>query len=443
MSSHPSVLERALALATTPTPATRPTYVPSLTRAITRRGVFWLGQTCNLRCHFCYFLDRIEDEQHPEHGFLPLAKAKEICRILVEHYGNNSVDIQGGEPTLYPGIYELVDYCAEIGLSPTLITNAQALSHRPVVERFRRSGLRDFLVSVQALGDAYDELVGSSGAHVRQMTALRHLQEVGIPFRFNTVVSKPAVAQLSDIARLAVRTGAVVVNFLGFNPFNDQRTGKRSAKNVPTYAEVRRPLEDALDLLAEAGVEANVRYLPFCVVAERHRPSVYDFPQIPYDLHENDFASWSWTDLPAQRAAAAPLTPPYGLGPRLALGPLRAPLRRLAARTPRLGERMHALKQRLERRWATPASDRSQDALYREDARVRAKEYTGYVHVAACDSCDLRSVCDGFYGDYADLFGGGDAAPISLGGRIADPQHYSKRQMKMIHPADLGWLEGR
>ena len=45
--------------------------------------------------------------------------------------------------------------------------------------------------------------------------------------------------------------------------------------------------------------------------------SVYNFQQIPYDLHENDFASWSWTDLPAQRRRDATLTPPFGLGLRL------------------------------------------------------------------------------------------------------------------------------
>jgi len=336
-----SVLEQALALAVTPTPAAKPAYIASKTRKITRRGILWLGQTCNLRCHFCYFLDRIEDERHPEHAFMSLDKAKEICRTLVEHYGNNSIDIQGGEPTLYPQIYDLVAYCAEIGLSPTIITNAQVLANRAAVTRFRHSGLRDFLVSVQGLGAIYDELVGRQGAHVRQMKALCHLQEEGIPFRFNTVVSKPALEQLAAIARLAVRTGAEVVNFLGFNPFNDQQTGKRSAKNVPRYAEVSGPLDEALDLLAAAGVEANVRYLPFCVVAERHRPSVYDFPQIPYDLHENDFASWSWTDLPAQRMRDAPLTPPFGLGPRLPLGALRTPLRRLVAQIPRVGDGLH------------------------------------------------------------------------------------------------------
>jgi len=434
-------LAAALELAICPQPAAKPRYLPTWERRITRRGILWLGQTCNLRCRFCYFLDRIEDESHPEHAFMSLEKAKAICRTLVDYYGNNSIDIQGGEPTLWPGIYDLVAFCVEIGLSPTIITNAQALANRDNVERFRDSGLRDFLVSVQALGPEYDELVRREGAHARQMTALRRLQEVGIPFRFNTVLSKPALAQLPEIARLAAATGAEVVNFLGFNPFNDQETGKRSSENVPRYAELRQPLEQALDLLAAAEVEANVRYLPFCVLSERHRPAVYDFQQIPYDLHENDFASWSWTDLPAQRRGAAESTPPFRLGPRLELGGLRAPLRKLASRLPVVGDRLHQIKQRLELRWSDRRSEQPADQLYRDDARVRAHEYTGYRHVEACSRCDLRSICDGFYLDYSELFGGEEARPVELGGAIDDPQHYSRRQAKRIHPFDRLWVE--
>ena len=441
MTAAPGVAENALALALTETAAPKPVYVPSPARKITRRGVMWLGQTCNLRCHFCYFLDRIEDESHPEHGFIPLEKAKAICRTLVDFYGNNSVDIQGGEPTIWPPIYDLVAYCAEIGLAPTLITNAQALANRRVVARFKEAGIRDFLVSVQGLGPVYDGIVGRKGAHERQMRALRNLQEEGIPFRFNTVLSKTALPQLSDIARLALNTEAEAVNFLGFNPFNDQETGKRSTESVPRYSELRAPLAEALDILAAAGVEGNVRYLPFCVVDERHRGSVYDFPQIPYDLHENDFASWSWTDLPAQRTGAVPLTPPLALGPRLRLGRLRGPLRRLAERHRAVGARLHGAKQRLELLRARRPRSSSVDQLYRAEASVRAREYTGYRHVPACSLCDAQPICDGFYKDYADLFGSTEARPIALGGRVTDPQHFSRRQLKRFHPDDIAWLE--
>jgi pyruvate-formate lyase-activating enzyme len=415
-------------------------YIPTLAKKITRRGILWLGQTCNLRCHFCYFLDRIEDESHPEHAFMSLDKAKQICRTLVDYYGNNSIDIQGGEPTLWPHIYALVEYNASIGLASTIISNMQVLSNRPSVARFKNAGLRDVLVSLQGLGAVYDDIVGQQGAHVRQMKAIDNMQAEGLPFRLNTVLSRPALDQLGDIATLAIETGAEVVNFLGFNPFNDQQTGKRSTVNVPRYKEIGAPIDAALDTLAGAGIEANVRYLPFCMVAERHRKTVYNFGQIPYDLHENDYASWSWTDLPAQRAHAAELTPPFPLGQRLELGPLRTPLRRLAKEFPPIGNGLHQIKQSVERRWASEPSAVSKDELYQRDGRMRAREYTGYRHVAACSHCDARNICDGFYGDYADLFGEAEARPIDLGGPVTDAQHFSKAQEKRVHPDDLGWL---
>jgi molybdenum cofactor biosynthesis enzyme MoaA len=435
------VLEQAFALALTDHPAPKPKYVPTAERPITRRGILWLGQTCNLRCFFCYFLDRIENEEHPEHPFMSLDKAKQICRTLVDYYGNNSIDIQGGEPTLWPHIYDLVSFNAAIGLSSTIISNGQALSHRATVTRLRESGLRDVLLSLQGLGAVYDTTVRQQGGSVRQMKALRNMQEEGLPFRFNTVLTGPALAQLDDIADLAIATGAEVVNFLGFNPFNDQESGKRSQQDVPRYSDIAAPLNSALDRLAAADVEANVRYLPLCLLAERHRPTAYNFSQIPYDLHENDFASWSWTDEPAQRAAAASLTAPFPLGHRLQLGGLRGPLRRLAQEMPAVGKGLHQIKQKIERHWAAQPTSRSRDQLYREDARMRAQEYTGYRHVAACSECDVRSICDGFYADYTELFGDGEAHPIHLGVEVSDPRHFTREQRKKIHPDDLAWIE--
>ena len=420
-------------------------YQGTQSRKLTRRGIMWLGQTCNLRCHFCYFLDRIDNAEHPEHAFMSLDKAKDICQTLVDYYGNNSIDIQGGEPTLYPPIYDLVKFCSDIGLSPTLITNAIALSKYENVLRFKDAGIRDFLISVQGLGEVHDQIVGRAGAHVWQMKALKNLQQAGVPFRFNTVLSRPALPQLMDISRLAVETGAGVVNFLGFNPFNDQTSGKRSTENVPTYNEIREPLAAAMDFLVSQGLEVNVRYLPQCLVPEHLRVNAYGFKQLPYDLHENDYASWSWTDLPAQRLSSATLTPPFGLGRRLSLGFFRAPLRKIDRNFPVLGKGLHHIKQGLERAWASDQHiemDTGQlEQLYQNDGETRAREYTGYKHVSNCDNCSLQLICDGVYGDYADLFGLEGLRPVQAEVKVSDPQHYTCHQFKVIHPLDQAWLE--
>ena len=131
-------------------------YFQTAEKLLTRRGVLWLGQTCNIRCHFCYFLDRIENKEHPEHQFMDIEKAKQICHTLRYKYGNTSIDIQGGEPTIWRHIEELIAYCREIGLYPTLITNAITLARRERCEQLKNAGLHDFLISVQGLGAVYD-----------------------------------------------------------------------------------------------------------------------------------------------------------------------------------------------------------------------------------------------------------------------------------------------
>ena len=72
---------------------------------------------------------------------------------------------------------------------------------------------------------------------------------------------------------------------------------------------------------------------------------------------------------------------------------------------------------------------------------MRSREYTGYRHVPTCSTCDLKSICDGFYGDYVELFESAEARAISLGGPIDDPQYFSSRHPKNIHPDDVAWLE--
>jgi len=396
-------------------------------RTLTKRGVVWLGQTCNLRCQFCYFIDRVADNTHAEHAFMSLEKAKNICHTLVEYYGNTSIDIQGGEPTLYKDIFKLIRFCNLINLKPTLITNALLLDNLEECIKYKEAGISDFLVSVQGLGEVHDTLVGCPGAHRRQLAALHNLQQAGIPFRFNTVMSGAALPQLPHIADLAVKSGALVVNFITFNPFADQAgSGHRSSENVPRYSDVRPFLTEAIDVLENAGIEANVRYFPFCMVEERHRKNIYNFQQLSYDPHEWDLASWSWTGLQPQREKNGGLTPPTGLAVPQSFAQLRAPMKRLA--TNRLLRPVlygiHALLTRIGERGV------DRDELYRRVARLHAEKYCGYVYGPACTDCSLRAICDGFHADYAKIFGTLEINPLIDGMPVHDPCHFISHQHK-------------
>lgn len=393
-----------------------PTVTKTKKRVLTRRGVVWLGQTCNLRCRFCYFQSRIEAKDHPEHPFMNLEKATAIVDTLRNHYGNCAIDIQGGEPTIYPGIEELCAHSAKIGLLPTLITNALVLAKREPLARLMDSGVRDLLVSVHGLGQNYDDVVGVPGAHKKQMAALDNCVALGMPVRFNCVLTNSALPHLSAVAELARSVGARAVNFIAFNPFEDQQKGERSRDDVAAYSEVAPPLIAALDILNAAGIEANVRYFPLCQLPEGYRKHLYNFQQLPYDVHEWDYASWSWTDMKPQRTRAGELSPLVSL-------------RQANFRSPMFKN---------DPEYLTRADIRPEDE-YRHSALIRAREHCGYKFAPACDACGAKAVCDGFHGDYAAFFGFGEVRPIATASPIDDPRHFINDQEKVVESEDAGW----
>ncbi|MBF0466211.1 MAG: radical SAM protein [Nitrospirae bacterium] len=420
-------------------------------RVLNKRAVLWLGQTCNLRCQFCYFLERIESASHKEHPFMTLEKAKAICSCLVDFYHNNAIDIQGGEPTLYREILELTQHCRNIGLLPTLITNAVLLCKRTRCSELKAAGVRDLLISVHGLGDNYDSLVGVKGASKKQMAALENIVAENIPFRFNCVLSKTTLPELMAISELAHNTGARVVNFITFNPFEDQHNSdKLSDGNVANYTDVKAYLTPAMDYLEDVGIECNVRYLPMCMAEERHRKNIYNFQQNPYDLHEWDYVSWSWTALKPQRMRDGEITKPvdrrtisletmqFPVALKFATDAVqklirtyphtRAPIEALYRE---ISFAVNTVKQKLGR------GNREED-FYRDNALVRTSQ-CDYCYSAKCKMCSVQGICDGFHGDYASIFGADEAAAIELGIKIYDPTYYISGQEKVVEEEDYDW----
>ncbi len=470
-----------------------PGYTHTTHRVLNRRGVMWLGQTCNLRCYFCYFLEKITHNTDPEHPFMELEKAKTICKTLVDFYGNNSIDIQGGEPTIWPGIHPLVTYCAEIGLKPTLITNGIVLAKKDAAQRLKDAGVYDLLFSIQGLREVYDDIVGIPGGAAKQAKALENFHELSIPFRFNTVLSKPVLPQLDEIAQTAIDSGARVMNFIAFNPFIDQANGgRRSAKNVASYTEIMESLTPVLDKLDAAGLEVNVRYLPFCMFEERHRKFSQNFQQIVYDLHEWDAASEAWTALPNLRQAALPLVSPVTLNETVWSRRVRwlgtssseaiesignKPARELLSKVQqgardiylRMGARkttspadltqpLHADADRsappsvgkvgaaLERGWQyvrehlmdfDPLPET--EALNREARVLMAKTVHPYTKLPPCKSCSLAPICDGFHKDYGEMFGTDECQAVALPSRVTDPKYYIREQRKIVEEQEYEW----
>ncbi|MCH8205150.1 MAG: hypothetical protein IID09_08290, partial [Candidatus Hydrogenedentes bacterium] len=215
--------------------------------------------------------------------------------------------------------------------------------------------------------------------------------------------------------------------------------GIRTHDNVARYSDIKPRLTEAMDLLDEAGMECNVRYLPLCMAEERHRRNFYNFQQLPYDHHEWDYQSWMWTGLQPQRMEGGDLVPPFRIGPfadRVFRGNAEM-IRDNYKRRPLRGKirftGQHFLCQIAQ-------TVQGKETIYREEAKKRATIELKYQYHDACGRCAMRNICDGFHGDYADLHGTSEATPIDEGTKaVENPLHYIRKQVKIVEGEDLSW----
>jgi sulfatase maturation enzyme AslB (radical SAM superfamily) len=350
-------------------------------RLLTRRGVLWVGLRCDVRCKFCY------DEHVPAagKGWLGVGEAIQALEKFRFYYGNRFVDFMGGEPTLHPGILELVAHAARIGLRPTVITHGMHLAKPGRAQAFADAGIHDFLVSIHGIGDTVAAIHGRGKDNAaRQRRALDNLRVLGIPFRFNVTVIRDNLTHLEAIAGLAGETGALVVNFLTFNPYFEWARAPE-IDFQPRHSEAAPYLARAIDACTRLGIEANVRYMPLCQLPG-YQAHVYTGYQLPFDPHEWDYNSW------------------YDTGHH-----------------------------------GTPDAQWYLQASRRQQARHH------YIHVPACQECAVREICDGFHAQYVSRWGGTEAVPCP-GPPVTDPRHFISNQYKVrydIPRADeAAWSSG-
>ncbi len=335
---------------------------------LTRRGVLWLGMKCDVRCSFCY-----QENMPASHKrWVPVDDLKLALDKFRGFYQNGYVDFMGGEPTLHPDVYEVVAHASEIGCRPTIITHGMRLADPAVVERFRDAGIHDFLVSVHGIGDTLRAIHGRGRNNFeRQVQGLENLRSAGVPFRFNVTVVRDNLSELEQIAALAAAKGARVVNFLTFNPYFEWTEAEQIPFQV-AHTEAAPHLMAAIDVLRAAGIEANVRYFPICLMPgyEEH---VFTGHQLPYDTHEWDYNAWY--DL---RHRGAP-----------------------------------------DHEW------------YRWASRLQ-RTRNGYVHAEPCQACSLKDICDGLHEQYVSAFGEAELRPVA-GEPVVDPAYFIDAQPDLAH----------
>ncbi len=158
-----------------------------------------LTYACNLQCVHCLSSSGRRDPRE-----LTTTEAEavidEMARMQVFY-----VNIGGGEPTIRPDFWHLVDYAVERGVGVKFSTNGSRID-AVVARRLSESDYIDVQISIDGADAETHDSIRGEGSFDTAITAMENLRDAGFnDFKISVVMTRHNIDQLDEFAALAER----------------------------------------------------------------------------------------------------------------------------------------------------------------------------------------------------------------------------------------------
>src|SRR5262249_6722378 len=134
----------------------------------------------------------------------------------------------GGEPTMHPGIVEMLKHAQARGLRTSMTTNGTLLTERLV------SRLEDCLdllaISLDGKPDFHNRMRGSNTSFSRMLEGLNHVKRLRVPYGFIFTLTEQNWEQLVWAGEFAMKHGA---SLLQIHPLEKMGRGESLNEMAP------------------------------------------------------------------------------------------------------------------------------------------------------------------------------------------------------------------
>lgn len=168
-----------------------------------------LTRDCNLSCGHC-FVEKEKVEMSVE-------KAKTLLDQLVQERVFKMY-FTGGEPLLYTGLYELLEYIKGKPIWSLVQTNGLLITN-DVAEKLKRTGVGACDLSLYGITPkTHDSITGSPGSFEKLFSAVDTLQEHDVRAFVSLVVVQPNVHEFSQFFDWALEKGIPLAHIRRYIP---------------------------------------------------------------------------------------------------------------------------------------------------------------------------------------------------------------------------------
>jgi len=214
----------------------------------------YLTNACNLRCKYCFNLDR---EDAPQ---IPLDDVRAILDAAYKRH-NRYVSITGGEPFLYKQIFDVVDFAHDLGYWINILSHGGLLDAEKVA-RLRRYWRLRIRISLDGPDRNTHDFLRGEGTFDNVMDKIDLLVRAGINVGVGVTVSEHNVAAMEDIVNLCL---AKRIAFVRFSPVARVKKGKAASVSASLHEQILETIigmtikyRDHMDLAESSGNDVQI-----------------------------------------------------------------------------------------------------------------------------------------------------------------------------------------
>lgn len=239
------------------------------------------GTLCNYHCEFCYYKDKLKEKDS-------LENVKKRVDALYR-FGIREFDLSGGEPSILPYFFDILDYCSKFG-TVSCLSNGFKFADINFCKKAKEHGLNEILFSLHGSNpEIHDKIVGKTLAFKNLIQAIKNCQKLGIRVRINcTVYDKNYQLLGTEYADLINNLKPFEVNFIQMNYFDGNSDYQPLKLDVLCSA-----IKTCIDKIKDNVKLINVRYVPFCYMQgyEKYQTNYY---QLLYDIYDWNIPSYTF-----------------------------------------------------------------------------------------------------------------------------------------------------